>query len=351
MPSMLDLVRLSRRSLFPPGGVELYRQIALLTDLAQDLEVLDVACGPGVCLEYFVTEYGVQGSGVDYDATMVEVAEERAREASLSERMHFQHGSLDALPYRDEIFDVVVGELGLTAQADPSSAVGELVRVTKPGGRVVLVQLVWKAPVEEARRAILSDHLGAHPLMLVEWKRILRESGVENLHTEDWSDEETAFRPQIKKPFPDFSELFSFPEKIGILRRAWGRWGFQGVRTAISREMEVHRVLTRERILGLDLVMGTKAGAAVVPPAEPISPASVAPPLSVPAERSPPSPAEPPLAPPVESSQDPLPGREATGPAPKAPDQRAATEPDSAEGQDDAADVHGLPLFTTRDDA
>lgn len=258
-PSMLDLVRLSRRSLFPPGGVELYRQIALLTDLAPDVEVLDVACGPGVCLEYFVTEFGVDGSGVDYDATMVEAAETRARDAELTERMHLQHGALDALPYRDETFDVVVGELGLSARADPSAAVEELVRVTRPGGRVVLVQLVWKAPVEQARRDVLADHLGARPLMLVEWKRILLENGVENLHTEDWSDEETAFRPRLKKPFPDFSELFSLPEKLGILRRAWGRWGFQGVRTAISREFEVHRVLTRERILGLDLVIGTKA--------------------------------------------------------------------------------------------
>ena len=33
VPSMLDLIRLSRRPLFPPGGVELCRQIALLTEM------------------------------------------------------------------------------------------------------------------------------------------------------------------------------------------------------------------------------------------------------------------------------------------------------------------------------
>jgi SAM-dependent methyltransferase len=262
---MLDLVRMSRRRLFPPGGVELYRQIALLTDLGPGQEVLDAACGPGVCLEYFVTEYDAQGSGVDYDPAMVEVAEALARKAGLSDRMHLQQATLDALPYRDEIFDVVVGELGLTVRSDPEAAVKELVRVAKPGGRVALVQLVWKAPVEEMRRKVLAEHLGTRPLMLVEWKRMLREAGVTGLHTEDWSDEETAFRPQVKKPFPDFSELFTLPEKIGILRRAWGRWGFSGVRAAISREIEVHRVLTKERILGLDLLIGTKAPA----PAEP----------------------------------------------------------------------------------
>jgi len=312
---MLDLVRLSRRNLFPPGGVELYRQIALLTDLAPDLEVLDVACGDGVCLEYFVTEYGVQGSGVDYDPMMVDVAEERARKADLSERMHFQQADLAALPYRDEIFDIVVGELGLASRADPEAAVRELTRVTKPGGRVVLVQLVWKAPVEEARRTVLSEHLGARPLMLVEWKRILLEAGVTNLHTEDWSDEETAFRPQIKKPFPDFSELFSFSEKLGILRRAWGRWGFQGVRTAVSREFEVHRVLTRERILGLDLVMGTKKVA------------------------------EAPLAPEGETPQDAAESPEAAPGADPAGGPETGEQPEPA-----SSDVDGLPLFTTRED-
>ena len=78
------------------------------------------------------------------------------------------------------------------------------------------------------------------------------------MHTEDWSDEETAFRPQITKPFPDFTELFTLPEKMGILRRAGRRWGWVGVWTAMARERKVHKLLTRERILGLDLVMGLK---------------------------------------------------------------------------------------------
>lgn len=276
-PSMLDLVRLSPRLVFPPGGEELYRQIAILTDLSEDDEVLVAGCGTGVTLEYFVTEHGVHGSGVDADDHVVQAAEERARERNLAESMQFQNAPGDDLPYRDEIFRVVVGELGLTHEAEAEEAVRELVRVARPGGIVVLVQLVWKAPVDEARRRVLSDHLGVKPLMLVEWKRMLREAGVERLHTEDWSDDETAFRRQVAKPFPDFAELFSLPEKIGILRRAWGRWGWRGVRSVLIREREVHRLLTRERILGLDLVKGIKVGAeeADESDARPESPAAV----------------------------------------------------------------------------
>lgn len=265
IPSMLDLVHLSRRPLFPPGGIDLCRQIALLTDMKKDDEVLVAPSGLAVTLEYFVREYSVQGSGVEDDPTLLEHSEERLRAIGLLDQVHVQPGEMDRLPFRDEIFDVVIAELGITARVSPEDAVREIVRVTKAGASVLLVQPVWKAPVDPVRREILSQYLGCRPLMLVEWKRFLLDAGVEGLHTEDWSDEETAFRPQITKPFPDFTELFSVSEKLGILRRAKRRWGWVGVWTAWVREREVHKLLTRERILGLDLVMGLKRAA--VPPA------------------------------------------------------------------------------------
>lgn len=259
-PSMLDLVRLSPRRLFPPGGEPLYRQIALLTGMTERDEVLVVGSGRGVSLEYFVREHGVHGSGIEGDSRLVEMSEARAREVGVSDRLHVQSAPSDALPYRDEIFDISVGELGMTSSADPATAVSELVRVTRPGGSVVLVQLVWKAPVDPERRAVLGEHLGVQPLMLVEWKRLLKGAGVVDLHTEDWTDDETAFRPRVAKPFPDFAELFSIWEKAGIFRRAFQKWGWRGVRAVLARERSVRRLLSRERILGLNLLMGTRAG-------------------------------------------------------------------------------------------
>jgi len=258
IPSMLDLVHLSRRPLFPPGGIDLCRQIALLTGMKEGDEVLVIPSGLAVTLEHFVREYDVHGSGVEDDPTLLDRAEDRLRALGMLERVHVQPGEMDALPFRDGIFDIVIAELGLTAHVSPENAVSEIVRVAKPGASVVLVQPVWKAPVDTVRREILSEHLGCRPLMVVEWKRLLLGAGVQRLHTENWSDEETAFRPQITKPFPDFAELFTFGEKLGILRRAWRRWGWVGVWTALARQREVHKLLTQERILGLDLVKGLK---------------------------------------------------------------------------------------------
>jgi SAM-dependent methyltransferase len=258
---MLDLVRLSPRRLFPPGGVELFRHVAVLTGLSEGDEVLGVACGQGVALDYFAREYGVMAAGVEFDPVMVEQAVAAAREAGLAGRLTFQSGRSDALPYRDAIFDAAIGEIGLASHCEPADAVRELVRVTKPGGFVLLVQLVWKAPVDEARQRALCEHLGARPLMVVEWKRLLAAAGVEEVSTEDWSDSATSFRGGVVKPFPDFAELFSITEKVGVLRRAWRRWGWRGARAMLAREREVHNLLTNERILGLDLLRGRKAPA------------------------------------------------------------------------------------------
>ncbi|HEX2189124.1 MAG TPA: methyltransferase domain-containing protein [Longimicrobiaceae bacterium] len=267
-PSMLDLVRLSPAPVFPPGGEDLYRQIARLTELHAGCELLDAACGRGVSTLFLASGYGVEAAGVDPDARLIREAEHRARAQGEEGRVTFQAASLDDLPYRDAIFDVTIGEIGLAATVDPAAAVRELVRVTKPLGSVVLVQLIWTGNVDPRRREILVRHLGARPMILVEWKQLLRDAGVVDLLVEDWSDVPSPFRPAAG-PFPDFAEIFTVREKLRIVWRALERWGWSGVRGALMREREIHHLLTRERVLGLSLIKGTRwlpdAGAAAPP--------------------------------------------------------------------------------------
>lgn len=255
---MLDLVRLSPAVVFPPGGEELYRRIATLTELGEGMEVLDAACGRGVTTSFLAQSSGASCVGVDRDESLIREAERRSREAGSEARVSFEAAPLDELPYRDGIFDVAIGELGLAAVADPARAVAELARVTRPFGHVVLVQLTWTGHVDPTRREVLVAHLGARPMILVEWKQLLRDAGVVDLAVEDWSDAPSPFRPSAGGPFPDFSEIFTLREKLAIFRRAQQRWGWRGVRGALVREREIHRLLTRERVLGLTMIKGTR---------------------------------------------------------------------------------------------
>ncbi len=265
-PSILDLIRLSPRELLPLGGRELYGAVAHLAGLGRHrhAEVIDVACGDGAQLAYLVEEFGVQGAGVDTDVAAVTRGEERSRSRGLGDRLQFQEAPLGRLPYRDEVFDVAIGELGLAASPDPRRALAELVRVTRPGGTLVLLQLVWKSPVSEDLRRRHAETLGVVPRTLAAWKRLLAEAGVEDLHVSDWSVERTAASPEARRPFPDFAELFTLREKLAILRRVRRIWGWSGVRTALDREWAVHRLLAKEKVLGFVVIKGVRAAMAAV---------------------------------------------------------------------------------------
>lgn len=258
-PTLLDLLRLAPRPSFPPGGESLYRQIGILAELAPGRELLDVASGRGTTTTFLASTYGVDAVGLDPDPALVADAEARARGAGLEPHLHFQRADLDDLPFQDGVFDVVIGGIGLTSVVDPDRGIGELARVTRAGGVVVLVQLVWNGNVEPAERDLLAGHLGATPRLLVEWKQMLRDAGCPDQYVEDWSDYAGPFRPDAGGPFRELARTFSLRDRATILLRALRVWGWSGVRLASEREHAARELLRRPRILGLSLIRATRA--------------------------------------------------------------------------------------------
>lgn len=255
--SAVGLTRLSARLSFPPGGEALYRSILRLLDLSAESEFLMVPCGRGRSALFVAESTGAAGAGADPDPVMVGVAGERAKRAGLAGRLHFEQAPLDALPYQDAVFDVAMAEIELGAARDPDAAVSEIARVTKPGGTVVLIQLTWLRALDEARRRDLVEVLGVRPLMLVEWKQMLKEAGIGDLHVEDWSDAAaTRSRPSV---LGGLAELFTIRGKLRLLPRAWRRWGWRGAKAVLTRERELGRLLRDEQVLGVTLIKGTRA--------------------------------------------------------------------------------------------
>jgi SAM-dependent methyltransferase len=263
-PSVVDLLRLSRSKGFSAGDQPLYRQIAKRTGLVKDAphrSLLDVPCGWGAVVQFFASHYDVDAVGVDPDPDLVEIAEDRARAADLSTRLHFQSAPVDDLPLQDEVFDLTIGEVGLASAENPFRAVAELARVTRPGGHVAVICLIWTGHVDQEQRTILVEHLGARPLLLVEWKRALLEANVGDLRVEDWSDQAFPFLVR-GRTFRSPTDLHTLAGKLKILRRAWRRWGWRGLRGALRREMRIRNLLGPERTIGVSLIVGTKNRAA-----------------------------------------------------------------------------------------
>jgi len=107
--------------------------------------VLDVGCGPGsdtIPLAGLVGESGFV-HGIDRDAEMAYEATRRAFEAGVADCVEHRVGDAYELPWRDGHFDAVRCERLFLHLDRPGQATGEMVRVTKPGGRVVLMDTDW----------------------------------------------------------------------------------------------------------------------------------------------------------------------------------------------------------------
>lgn len=101
--------------------------------------VLDVACGPGiVSCRLAEAEPTVTVVGVDATPAMVTLAEARAAERRVGDRVTFRAGRMEQLPFADAGFDVVVSRYALHHAADPAAVAAELARVAGPAGRVVV---------------------------------------------------------------------------------------------------------------------------------------------------------------------------------------------------------------------
>ena len=107
--------------------------------------VLDVGCGPGTDPIPLAGLVGGGGfvHGIDRDAEMVAEAERRAADAGVGDRVEHRAGDAYELPWDDATFDAVRCERLFLHLDRPERATAEMARVTRPGGRVVVMDTDW----------------------------------------------------------------------------------------------------------------------------------------------------------------------------------------------------------------
>ena len=113
------------------------RRALALAEVAPGARVLDVGCGTGRWLRRYLS-LGLNATGVDGTPRMLWVARTRGTTAPLAA------GEANHLPFGDEEFDVVsdVTVIQHIPAAQQPQALLEMTRVLKPGGRVILFELI-----------------------------------------------------------------------------------------------------------------------------------------------------------------------------------------------------------------
>ncbi len=105
--------------------------------ITSGLKVLDLGCGDGTTA-LPAAKLGAEVLGVDIARNLVEAGNKRVREQGLT-NCRFQEGDATNLQeLNDQAFDLVVSIFGAMFAPKPFEVAKEMVRVTKPGGRIVM---------------------------------------------------------------------------------------------------------------------------------------------------------------------------------------------------------------------
>ncbi len=127
-------------------------------ELKEGEVVLDLGCGAGLDLYFYVKAVGVNGKayGLDISEDMVNKAKANM-EAIGFKNVEIECGHSDNLPFEDSFFDVVVSNGIYNLSPDKERVMREVFRVLKHGGRTVFCEVVLKDQLPENVRKSIDD--------------------------------------------------------------------------------------------------------------------------------------------------------------------------------------------------
>jgi phosphatidylethanolamine/phosphatidyl-N-methylethanolamine N-methyltransferase len=105
-------------------------------DVLPGQRVLEVGVGTGLSLALYPRHCRVVG--IDISAKMLERASQQVHENGL-QHIELQRGDAGSMQFPDDSFDIIVAAYVMTVVPDPRKVALEMVRVCKPGGRIVML--------------------------------------------------------------------------------------------------------------------------------------------------------------------------------------------------------------------
>jgi len=187
--------------------------------IAKGLKVLDLGCGDGTTA-LPEARLGADVLGVDIATNLVEAGSKRAKEEGLT-NCRFQEGDASDLhELNDHVFDLVVSVFGAMFAPKPFEVAKEMVRVTRPGGRIIMGNWIPGDPTLVAQILKISSSYSPPPpvgfISPMTW-------GIENDVIERFAG---AGVPKEKISFVRDTYTFNFPgapsELVAVFRKYYG---------------------------------------------------------------------------------------------------------------------------------
>ena len=169
-----------------------------LLTLMPPMVIADLGAGEGT-FSQLLARRSKKVIAIDNSEKMVEYGQELARKHGVK-NLEYRKGDLEEVPIRDATVDLAFFSQALHHAQHPERAVAEAMRILKPGGRIVVLDLL-RHSYEEARELYADLWLG---FTEVEVTRFLRQAGFKNIETSIVHSEEDA---------PHFETLLAVGDK------------------------------------------------------------------------------------------------------------------------------------------
>jgi SAM-dependent methyltransferase len=142
--------------------------------------VLDLGSGAGIDCFLAAREVGPTGRVIGVDMTAAMLVRARANAAKVnSTNVEFRLGEIEHLPVADASVDVIVSNCVVNLSPDKSQVFRDALRVLKPGGRLVVSDLVLTRELSDALRQNVDLYVGcvAGAALKDEYVRLIRDAG------------------------------------------------------------------------------------------------------------------------------------------------------------------------------
>ncbi len=161
-----------------------------LAALEKGQTVLDLGAGAGFDCFLAARAVGPEGRviGVDMTAEMLDQARRNA-EAGGYANVEFRLGEIEHLPVADAAVDVVISNCVINLSPDKPRVFAEALRVLRPGGRLMIADIVLLNPLPDALRESVSAYVGcvAGAVLREDYLDMLRATGFEDIAIENQS--------------------------------------------------------------------------------------------------------------------------------------------------------------------
>ncbi len=155
-----------------------------LASLKEGDTVLDLGSGAGFDCFLAANVVGETGKviGIDMTHEMLQKARENAIKGSY-ENVEFRLGEIENIPAADNAFDVVISNCVINLSPDKPKVFGESFRVLKPGGRLMVSDIVLMKELPEVLRSSIAAYVGciSGALLKEDYLETIRQAGLEDV--------------------------------------------------------------------------------------------------------------------------------------------------------------------------